>query len=185
MAPTYPSTVPALLAAIAATDARAPRLTVGLSETQLYAPPPAGGWSIAQVFEHLLVSHGLYLDRMRPAIAAAPRDPPTQPWRPSLFGRLLIGAVGPDAKRRLTTARIFEPSLSPRPRVVAAFLEMQQEFAGLLRAAAGLDWRAVRLSSPVSRFIRLNLGDAFVILVVHAQRHLGQITRIRDALLES
>jgi hypothetical protein len=30
----------------------------------------------------------------------------------------------------------------------------------------------------VSRFIRLNLGDAFMILVVHSRRHLGQIARI-------
>ena len=71
------------------------------------------------------------------------------------------------------------------PSTVPALLAAIAATDARLRAAAGLDWRAVRLSSPVSRFIRLNLGDAFVILVVHAQRHLGQITRIRDALLES
>jgi hypothetical protein len=46
-----------------------------------------------------------------------------------------------------------------------------------------VDLVAARLSSPASRLIRMNLGDAFRILVVHGRRHLGQIERVlaRDA----
>ena len=97
-------------------------------------------------------------------------------------GGLLIATVGPKARLRLPTARVFEPGLTPRPRVVEAFLRMQQEIARLLREGTDLDWRGVRLSSPVNRLFRLNLGDAYVILVIHTQRHLNQVARIRDAL---
>lgn len=187
MAIPYPSDPAALLAAIAASDDTARRLTADLPEARLHVVPPAGGWTIAQVFEHLLVSHGLYIERMGPAIAAAlkvqaPRGRPSRPWKPTLFGRLLIATVGPKARMRLPTARVFEPGPKPRPRVVEAFLKMQQGIARLLREGAGLDWRGVRLSSPVNRLIRLNLGDAYVILVIHTQRHLNQVARIRDAL---
>jgi hypothetical protein len=48
-----------------------------------------------------------------------------------------------------------------------------------VRRAATLDWRRTRTTSPISPLIRLNLGDCFTILVVHAQRHLGQIDRLR------
>lgn len=182
MAIPYPSDPDALLAAIAANDDTARRLTADLPEPQLHVVPPKGGWTIAQVFEHLLVSHGLYLAQMGPAIAAAPRGTPKRPWKPSLFGRLLIATVGPKARMRLPTARVFEPGLTPRPRVVEAFLRMQQEIARLLREGTDLDWRGVRLSSPVNRMLRLNLGDAYVVLVIHTQRHLNQVARIRDAL---
>lgn len=183
----YPTDPAALLAGIAANDDTARRLTANLPEARLHVVPPAGGWTIAQVFEHLLVSHGLYIERMAPAIAAAlkvqaPSGQPRRPWKPTLVGRLLIATVGPKGRLRLPTARVFEPGLTPRPRVVDAFLKMQQEIARLLREGADLDWRGVRLSSPVNRLIPLNLGDAYVILVIHTQRHLNQIARIRDAL---
>jgi hypothetical protein len=40
----------------------------------------------------------------------------------------------------------------------------------------------VGFSSPVSPLIRLNLGDAFRVLVVHCHRHLGQVERTRRAV---
>jgi len=169
-----------LLARVDAINATARRLTADLSDAELHRTPADGGWSLAQIFEHLLVSHGLYLAKLRPLIAAAPRTPPRRPWRPSWFGKLLIRAMEPSAKRR-RTQRVFTPG-APRPRVVHAFLDMQHEFADLLKAAEGLDWRALRLTSPVSRLIPLNLGDAFLVLVMHAERHLQQAARVRDQL---
>ncbi len=39
--------------------------------------------------------------------------------------------------------------------------------------------RKLRMTSPVTPLVRrLNLGDAFVIIVVHAQRHMRQIERV-------
>lgn len=166
-----------LLDRVDAINTRARELTDGLSEHQLQQTPPDGGWSLAQIFEHLLVSHGLYLEKLRPLIAGAPRTPPRRPWRPSWIGKLLIRAMEPSAKRR-RTQRIFTPG-APRPRVVHAFLEMQREFADLLEAAQGLDWNALRLTSPVSRLIPINLGDALTVLVMHAERHLQQAARVR------
>jgi hypothetical protein len=48
----------------------------------------------------------------------------------------------------------------------------------LLIRAADVTWARVRLRSPVTSLIRLNLGDAFNITVVHEERHFGQIDRI-------
>jgi hypothetical protein len=42
----------------------------------------------------------------------------------------------------------------------------------------GLDWKQNRVASPVTSLIGYNLGDAFSILVVHAERHLRQIGRV-------
>ena len=165
---------------IDAINARTRALTADLSDAQLHQPPRDGGWSIAQIFEHLLVSHGLYLEKMRPLIARTPRTPPAKPWHPTWFGRLIARAMDPKARRR-RTQRVFTPG-APRSRVVEAFLDMQEEFAGLLGRADGLDWNALRLTSPVSRLIPLNLGDAFQILVLHAERHLLQAERVRAAL---
>jgi hypothetical protein len=49
----------------------------------------------------------------------------------------------------------------------------------LIERARPLEWRRLRIASPLSRLIRLNLGDCFMVGVAHARRHLGQIERIR------
>jgi hypothetical protein len=36
----------------------------------------------------------------------------------------------------------------------------------------------VRFRSPVTALLRLNLGDGFLILISHAERHFGQIDRV-------
>lgn len=50
----------------------------------------------------------------------------------------------------------------------------------LMREADGLDLHRLKLSSPAARLIRLNAGDAFAIMAVHTQRHLGQVRRTLD-----
>jgi hypothetical protein len=64
--------------------------------------------------------------------------------------------------------------------VIEEFLETQLRIKELMIRAEDISWTRARLGSPVSSLIRLNLGDAFTIGVVHEERHLGQIERIRS-----
>ena len=63
--------------------------------------------------------------------------------------------------------------------MVGLYLKRLDETSTLLDAAAGLEWQRLRLSSPVSPLLRLNLGDAFTILANHDTRHMRQIERVR------
>jgi hypothetical protein len=160
---------------------RARRLTAPLSDAQMGWTPPDGGWSAGQVLEHLLISDRSYVVRMRPLIdtarARATEAAPAS-WRPTLAGRFLIKSLAPGATRKLPAPSIYRPGPSPRPGVVAEYLRSLDDLASLMRAARGLDLGRLRMSSPVSRLIRLHVGDGFAIMVVHAQRHLGQIERL-------
>lgn len=171
-----------LLERVARAGERARTLVQPLSEAQLAWAPPGGGWSVGQVLEHLVVSDALYLERMRRALEAAVaagrhRGVPTA-WRGSLFGRLLAAAVAPDSARRVGAPRVFKPGPAARPGVLEAFLATRGELSALLRRADGWDVSRIRLASPVSALVRLNLGDAFRILANHAERHLGQVERV-------
>ena len=59
--------------------------------------------------------------------------------------------------------------------MVGEFLDRQHELERLIERSLDREWRRVRLSSPVSRFIRMNVGDAFTVIVRHAERHFRQI----------
>lgn len=157
------------------------RLAAQLSEEQLRWPPPDGGWSVARVFAHLALTNRSYLEGFRAAIAreresGAPRRRTT--WKPTLLGGMLIRSLEPSSRRSLPSPRIWRPAAEQPTGSVEAFLESQAAIASLVRDVRGIDLTRARLSSPVSRLIRLNVGDAFRIFVVHDWRHLGQVRRI-------
>jgi len=155
---------------------RARALASGTPPARLGRPALDGGWSAAQVFEHLVIANESYLVTLRRVAAGTPtRAQPGAVWRPSLAGGLLVWSFG--SPRRWPAPRIYLPP-APRPRVIEGFVAGMEELVGLLDRLAEADWRRVRLRSPVSGFIRLNLGDCFAILVTHAERHFRQIDRV-------
>ncbi len=151
-----------------------------LTAVQVAWTPPAGGWGIGHVLEHLCLVADSYFTTLRPAIYRA--GTPVAPlgrnqWDPTWMGGLLVSSLR--SRRRFRTPKIWQVGPEPRTEVLRAFLERQQTQVTLMRAAATLDWNRVRFHSPASRFLRLNLGDAFTALIVHGQRHVQQMERIR------
>jgi hypothetical protein len=152
------------------------RIKTELAYLQLGWRPPDGGWSIAQVIEHLIISDSLYLPELREVIANG--KPGTAEWKPTMTGGFIIRALQPTSTRRTPAPRVFRPA-EPRADVVDACIRVKEELAGLMESAKGVDLLRNKLHSPVSKLIRINLGDAFMILTVHTQRHLQQIARVR------
>lgn len=152
-----------------------------LDGRQLEWRPPGGGWGIGQLLEHLIIANDCYLGMLRPRIYA--RSAPhaelgTAFWEPSITGWILVAALR--SKRKLPSPRPFHAPATPREKVLDEFLVRQQQIMTFLRATAALDWTRLRMTSPLSRLVRMNLGDAFSIVTVHAQRHIKQMEKVRD-----
>jgi uncharacterized damage-inducible protein DinB len=144
--------------------------------------PPDGGWSIAEVLEHLIVSADSYVESIRRVMGENPekRAAASTTWKPSIMGGMLVSSFR--NPRKLPAPRMYQPGPSPRANTYEEFVRRQQEVGRLITEAQPLDWRAVRMRSPVIPLIRMNLGDALSVLVVHAERHAGQIERVRKSL---
>ena len=137
---------------------------------------------MAEVLEHLIVSADSYLKAVRSLVQSkSPRVASADAmWKPSLMGGLLVQSFR--SSRKLPAPRMYRPGPSPRPRALEELVKRHEEVGRLLADAGGIDWRATRMGSPVVPLIRMNLGDAFNVLVVHAERHAGQIERVRAAV---
>lgn len=157
---------------------RAQELIGDLSAVEI-AWAPAKGWGIGQVLEHTLVADDSYLGPMRAAIAKAPqrRDAGESEWRPKLGGRMLVWSLRNPQK--LPAPKIYQVGPVARANVFAEFLVRRNAIAELFAAAREVEWRRAGLASPVTSILRLNLGDAFGVLVAHEVRHNEQIARIR------
>ena len=160
--------------------ARAADLDGLLIEEQLNWRPPSGGWTAGQALEHIVISGLLYINRIDEIIARARREGKTRdrPWKPSLMGGVIMRSVNPANGKKWPTQKVFTPGATPRPNVVKELIRMHERLERQMRSADGLDLRSVKITSPVNSLIRMNIGDAFGILVYHAQRHLLQAGRI-------
>lgn len=152
-----------------------------LSPEQLHWPPPGGGWSVAQVFEHLAASNESYLTRIPEVLQrarAAGGVPNGAVWKPSFFGKLLIRSLEPSSTRSMPAPKIWRPTHTRPDGALERFIRSQEQLSALIPEARAVDLTRTRVASPASRLVRVNLGDVFRILVVHGERHLGQVRRV-------
>jgi hypothetical protein len=159
-------------------------LAADLSEAQLNWKPAPERWSIAQCLEHLAVATRGFEKYFRKVLKAprthvAAATPPN--YKPTLMGGWLARHVSPEAPGKLSAPKIFRPADSSNiSGSLEMFLQEQEKFLDFVRQADGIDYNKTRLRSPVTPFVRYSLADAFVITVLHGQRHLGQARRVRE-----
>ncbi len=134
------------------------------------------------MLEHLIISADSYLGAIKALVKqnAGVTANGDAAWKATLAGGLLVWSFR--SPRKLPAPRSYKPGPSPRPRVLEEFLQRQEEVGRLITDSAALDWRRLRMRSPVAPILRMNLGDALTILVTHAERHAGQIERALAAV---
>ncbi|HYW73735.1 MAG TPA: DinB family protein [Pyrinomonadaceae bacterium] len=163
-------------------DART--VTAGLSEAQLNWKPSAEQWSVAQCLDHLAVATREFDNYFVAALARGGnrvQHPP--PYRPTILGGWLARHVAPEAPGKLRAPKIFKPAASSAiENSLETFLAEQEKFIDFVRRCEGVEYNKTRIRSPVTPLVRYSLADAFVITVLHAQRHLAQARRVRESL---
>ncbi|HVD62070.1 MAG TPA: DinB family protein [Gemmatimonadaceae bacterium] len=166
------------------TRERIASIVLPLDLAKLQEHPESGGWSIAQVMEHLCVADEKYEDRLKHMIATARMDASAmaREWKSSFIGGMIAESLL--KPKKLKAPKVFEPGPTPRDGVVEALLSGEKDFVKAMDASTSLDWRKLRIKSPAlpSWAPSMNLGDGFRIHIVHLTRHSHQIERIAKQL---
>ncbi len=156
----------------------------GLASHQLNWKPGVDEWSIAQCYEHLVTANTAYFPAFETILSGAPVDTfwTRLPWYPVFWGKVLVRAFGPDARRRLKAPRMFRPSRgSIDEAIIDRFIDQQHQLIRYMDATKDMDVERIIISSPVTRFVTYSLMDTYRILIAHEQRHIRQATRVLDA----
>ena len=88
-------------------------------------------------------------------------------------------AVEPKTRRKTKAKKGFLPADQPTGEVIAEYLEVRKRLLELLSRSAGVDLNRAKTDYPIRTPFQYNLGDAFLILIRHTERHLQQIKRLR------
>ena len=164
-------------------NVEANQLAGHLTDQQLNWTSSPDKWSMAQCLDHLAVTGAQFDKYYTEAIARGREKWPVRDavqYRPTFVGGWLLRQVTPETKRGLPAPKVFRPSQSDIKGSLEKYLKQQAVFLDFVRASNGLDYNRIRLRSPVTPLMRYSLGDAFVVTVLHGQRHLGQARRMRE-----
>ncbi|HZH98555.1 MAG TPA: DinB family protein [Fimbriimonadaceae bacterium] len=153
----------------------------GLGREALNWKAAPDGWSVAQCLDHLIRTADMYLGALDAAISAAPPRA-EEAHRNTWLGGKIIAAVGPDSKANVPVPKPLIPSEAPFDESICdRFLDQIGVIRALVSRAESVDLNRAKLSSPMLKLIRFNLGDALLILGVHGLRHIRQARRVIDA----
>ncbi|MGH9259375.1 MAG: DinB family protein [Acidimicrobiales bacterium] len=166
---------------IDAVTADARGLVASVADAEWRRRPAPDRWSIAENIEHLSVG----MRRVMPAIDRAIEDARARgltapgPFRYGWVARMMVRSMEPPVKRRMKTSPIFMPGEPPaRDAALAELSRTHAELAARVRRADGLDLKRAKVTSPVSRFIRVSLGAYVAFLLAHDRRHLWHVRQI-------
>lgn len=152
-----------------------------LPAQQLNWKPNAESWSIAQCFEHLIVTNNLYFPNIQKVIDGTHRNNffSKIPFSTDLIAVLMKNALNPDQKRKTKTFKIFEPSASDvSPTIIEDFIENNRKLIEMIEAVKDFNIHKIKIAEPLSVALNLRLDDAFEVLVIHEKRHFGQAERV-------
>ena len=160
-------------------------LAEGLSDAQLAWRPGPGRWSAGQVVSHLRTVNTRYLESIDRSLAQARARGRTgfDAYRPGLVGGFLTRQMEPPVTRRFPSPAVFLPAADDGSgdwrAELAGYLATHDALDERLHHAAGISLVKARVASPASRLLRINLGDAFALLLAHERRHLWQLRQRR------
>jgi hypothetical protein len=152
-----------------------------LSAQQLNWKPSAERWSVAQCFDHLLVSNKGYLPIIESVRNGTKKTRFVErlPVLPGLAGKLLIKSLDPASTRKLKAPKSFQPAQSDvRSSIIDDFVAQQEQVIEGMKSTSHLDLEKIVITSPALSIVAYSLLDAYRVIVVHEQRHLQQAKRV-------
>ena len=156
-----------------------------LTPEQLNWKPDGKSWSIAQVLDHLIIISKSYYPTLD-ALETGTHKPPFTAkigLLTSLFGKLVLGGVQPNRKRKVKTFLIWEPRSSDLPdNILEQFRQHQEELKVRMQKSEPFVQTGTAISSPANKYIVYTLETAFDIIVTHEQRHCEQAKEVLELM---
>lgn len=142
--------------------------------------PPAGGWSIAQIIEHLAITDDRLTKFLAHNIQQLGRGEPEEVDVPALLQKRRMQAVL-DRGTKVDTLAQFAPSLGLSSNEAWMLAERNREaLIDVVRSAAGVPLSQGTFKHHVLG--EMNLYETLVFAGYHDQRHAAQIREVATAL---
>ena len=162
---------------VEAASKQAQALFAGLDAVALTKRPAEGGWSVAEIVQHLILTADAMLPLVEAAVSEAERTGQKAAGSTGLgfIGWLLVKSLEPPARLKTKTIKPFEPvSVTDPLNLVDRFVASNAMLIHVIDRATGLATNRVKVVSPFNAKVKYNVYAAFRIMLAHGRRHLSQ-----------
>ncbi len=160
-----------------------------LDQTALNFRPDEKSWSIAQVLQHLILVNESYFPLLTQLQEETYKLPLTGRLKflVNFFGKTILKSVQPENSKKTKTFPKWQPEKSKEfsEAILVEFSRVQEELKDHIEKSEVLLAQNAIISSPANKHIVYRLETAFMILLVHEERHFQQAMRIKTKLQES
>ena len=152
-----------------------------LSENQINWKPSENTWSLLEIFAHLNEYAAFYHPAFTKKISLTRYRNPrinfiSSPLGKSAWKSMQLGQLK-NIKRKFNAARNFNPIFNKelvKGDDIQIFKRFQEELLTILESAKSVNIQRAKVPTSISKFVRLRLGDAFLFVIYHNQRHIQQ-----------
>jgi len=156
-----------------------------LSMDQRAWKPQLDVWNINEILSHLLeyanYYHSTFLKKIDTTIFRdSKEDFISSPLGKSLWRGIKLGNAK-NIKRKMKSPKMYNPLFVPSivsEQVVSDFLKSQHTLLTIFERAKTINIRKTKVRLAVANVIKIRMGDAFLFVVYHNQRHLQQIANL-------
>ncbi|MCC5943544.1 MAG: DinB family protein [Bernardetiaceae bacterium] len=157
-----------------------------LNSKQLKYKPDAKSWNILECLWHLITSNQGYIDMLEKYIVEAKKNniQGRDKYKPSWAEIQFIHQIKPQNHKSIPAPLSLRPNLREltlMPKVIDDFEKQLAHLKKLCLEADGIDLKKAKIPMPLFKLIRMRMGSAFEIVVLHNERHFVQIQKLLAA----
>lgn len=136
-------------------------------------------WSVLECLEHLNLYGDFYLPEIESKIKSSKSKFETE-FKSGILGNYFAKSMLPqDKMKKMNTFKDKNPlNANLDKSVIDKFISQQMQFIDLLNQAKNVSLNKTKITTSISKLIKLKLGDTFQFLINHNLRHLKQIERV-------
>lgn len=140
-----------------------------------YKPFP-NKWSAIECIVHINTTNKSYLGKIKNSLTASEEvDIIERDYKPRYLISKFIDSMKAESKMKFKSPKVFMDSYNDDfEKVIHDFFTIQNELINLAEASGKYDLSKIKFTSPVTKLLRLQLGEAFMIIIEHQKRHLQQ-----------
>jgi hypothetical protein len=136
-------------------------------------------WSAVQCLMHLNSYGNYYLPAIEKAIETNKEFKPTDRFKSSWLGdyfyRSMLPASQGKKMKKMKSPKEHVPQANDNAaEVVAEFIDQLETLLLLLEKAKSVNISKVKVPISIAKFVKLQLGDVFLFLIAHIERHVLQ-----------
>ena len=155
-----------------------------LNDTQKSWRANENSWSINEIFAHLNEFARFFNEQFKNRIENTRFREPKEIFISSPLGRSAWNSMKlgnkQNIKRKFRVRKGFDPIQDNlvTGNDIDTFREHQETMLGILDAAKTVNIRKAKVHIPISKLVRLRLGDALMFAVYHNERHMQQALNV-------